>query len=102
LDKPAGLVGGAGGAQHHHMDRHHKPAEPAHAPPDHASEGRFLILARDGIDEPNLVWKDTVFVTKGQVVDILLQVTNPGLWMPHCHIAEHHESGMMLRFRVEA
>jgi FtsP/CotA-like multicopper oxidase with cupredoxin domain len=29
-------------------------------------------------------------------------VTNPGSWMAHCHIAEHHESGMMLRFEVEA
>jgi FtsP/CotA-like multicopper oxidase with cupredoxin domain len=27
-------------------------------------------------------------------------VTNPGRWMAHCHIAEHHESGMMLGFEV--
>jgi FtsP/CotA-like multicopper oxidase with cupredoxin domain len=32
---------------------------------------------------------------------VLLDVTHPGVWMAHCHIAEHHESGMMLRFRVE-
>jgi FtsP/CotA-like multicopper oxidase with cupredoxin domain len=24
-----------------------------------------------------------------------------GLWMAHCHIAEHHESGMMFSFRVD-
>lgn len=24
-----------------------------------------------------------------------------GRWMAHCHIAEHHESGMMLNFDVE-
>ena len=29
-----------------------------------------------------------------------LDVTNPGLWMAHCHIAEHHESGMMFSFNV--
>ncbi len=51
--------------------------------------------------EPNLVWKDTVLVRTGETVDILLDVTNPGLWMTHCHIAEHHESGMMFSFRVE-
>ena len=34
-------------------------------------------------------------------VDILLVVTNPGLWMAHCHIAEHHESGMMFSFQVD-
>ena len=36
----------------------------------------------------------------GQTVDILLDVTNPGLWMAHCHIAEHTESGMMFSFEV--
>jgi len=62
--------------------------------------GRFVILARDGVPEPNLVWKDTVLVRTGETVDILLDVTNPGRWMAHCHIAEHHESGMMLSFNV--
>jgi FtsP/CotA-like multicopper oxidase with cupredoxin domain len=63
--------------------------------------GRFLILSRDGVDEPNLVWKDTVLVRTGETVDILLDVTNPGVWMAHCHIAEHHEGGMMFTFRVD-
>jgi FtsP/CotA-like multicopper oxidase with cupredoxin domain len=62
--------------------------------------GRFLILARDDVVEPNLAWKDTVLVRTGETVDILLDVTNPGRWMAHCHIAEHHESGMMLSFDV--
>ena len=56
---------------------------------------------RDGVVEPNLVWKDTVLVPTGQTVDILLEVTNPGRWMAHCHIAEHHESGMMFSFNVD-
>jgi FtsP/CotA-like multicopper oxidase with cupredoxin domain len=47
------------------------------------------------------VWKDTVLVCTGETVDILLDVTNPGPWMAHCHIAEHHESGMMFSFSVE-
>jgi FtsP/CotA-like multicopper oxidase with cupredoxin domain len=63
--------------------------------------GRFLVLSRDGVAEPNLVWKDTVLVRTGQTVDILLDVTNPGIWMVHCHIAEHHEGGMTLTFRVD-
>ena len=49
---------------------------------------------------PNLVWKDTVLLLAGQTVDILLDVTNPGLWMAHCHIAEHNQSGMMFSFDV--
>ena len=33
--------------------------------------------------------------------DILLDVTNRGSWMAHCHIAEHHERGMTFGFEVE-
>ncbi len=61
---------------------------------------RFLVLARDGVPESNLVWKDTVLVRTGQTVDILFDVTEPGLWMAHCHIAEHLQSGMMFSFTV--
>ena len=74
---------------------------PMHHPFHVHGAGRFLILSRDGVVEPNLVWKDTVLVPTGQTVDILLDVTNPGLWMAHCHIAEHHESGMMFSFNVD-
>lgn len=73
---------------------------PMHHPFHIHGAGRFLILSRDGEPESNLVWKDTVLVRAGQTVDILLDVTNPGLWMAHCHIAEHTESGMMFSFDV--
>ena len=73
---------------------------PMHHPFHVHGAGRFLILSRDGVVEPNLVWKDTVLVRTGETVDILLDITNPGLWMAHCHIAEHHESGMMFSFEV--
>jgi len=78
------------------MDSDHPMPHPFHV---HGA-GRFLILTRDGVVEPNLVWKDTVLVRTGETVDILLDVTNPGRWMAHCHIAEHHESGMMFSFNV--
>ncbi len=73
---------------------------PMHHPFHLHGAGRFLVLARDGVVEPNLVWKDTVLVRTGQTVDILFEVTNPGLWMAHCHIAEHMQSGMMFSFIV--
>ena len=74
---------------------------PMHHPFHVHGAGRFLILSRDGRTEDNLVWKDTVLLRAGETVDILLHLTNPGLWMAHCHIAEHTESGMMFSFRVE-
>ena len=73
---------------------------PMHHPFHIHGAGRFLILSRDGDPESNLVWKDTVLLRAGQTVDILLDVTNPGLCMAHCHIAEHTESGMMFSFDV--
>jgi FtsP/CotA-like multicopper oxidase with cupredoxin domain len=74
---------------------------PMHHPFHVHGAGRFLVLSRDGAVEPNLVWKDTVLVRTGETVDILLDVTNVGRWMAHCHIAEHHESGMMFSFQVD-
>jgi FtsP/CotA-like multicopper oxidase with cupredoxin domain len=78
------------------MDSDH----PMHHPFHLHGAGRFLVLSRDGVVEPNLVWKDTVLVRTGQTVDILFDVSNPGLWMAHCHIAEHMQSGMMFSFNV--
>jgi FtsP/CotA-like multicopper oxidase with cupredoxin domain len=78
------------------MDQEH----PMHHPFHIHGAGRFLVLTRDGEPETNLVWKDTVLLRAGQTIDILLDVTNPGLWMAHCHIAEHTESGMMFSFDV--
>jgi FtsP/CotA-like multicopper oxidase with cupredoxin domain len=75
---------------------------PMHHPFHVHGAGRFLILSRDGTPESNLVWKDTVLVRTGETVDILLDLTNVGRWMAHCHIAEHHESGMMFSFEVTA
>jgi FtsP/CotA-like multicopper oxidase with cupredoxin domain len=73
---------------------------PMHHPFHIHGAGRFLVLSRDGVIEPNLVWKDTVLLRAGETVDILLDVTEPGTWMAHCHIAEHHETGMMFTFEV--
>src|SRR5207342_3731137 len=78
------------------MDSDH----PMHHPFHIHGAGRFLVLARGGEPESNLVWKDTVLVPAGATVDILLDVSNPGLWMAHCHIAEHAQSGMMFSFDV--
>jgi FtsP/CotA-like multicopper oxidase with cupredoxin domain len=80
------------------MDSDH----PMHHPFHIHGAGRFVVLAREGEPETNLVWKDTVLLHAGETVDILLDVTNAGVWMAHCHIAEHHESGMMFSFTVSA
>lgn len=69
--------------------------------PIHFHGQRFLVAARDGVAEINLVWKDTVLVPAGRTVDIVLETTNPGDWMAHCHISEHLEASMMFGFKIE-
>ena len=70
--------------------------------PVHIHGQRFLVLGRDGVPNDNLVWKDTVLLPAGSTADLLLELSNPGRWMLHCHIAEHLESGMKLVFDVAA
>ena len=69
--------------------------------PLHIHGQRFLVLEQNGVTNENMVWKDTVLLPTGSTTDILLELSNPGQWMVHCHIAEHLESGMKFVFDVE-
>jgi FtsP/CotA-like multicopper oxidase with cupredoxin domain len=80
------------------MDSDH----PMHHPFHIHGAGRFLVIDRDGQPPANLVWKDTVLIRAGETVDILFDVTEVGMWMAHCHIAEHNQDGMMFSFYVDA
>lgn len=68
--------------------------------PIHLHGQRFLVLARNGIRNDNLAWKDTAVIPAGEAVELLVEMSNPGRWMMHCHIAEHLGSGMMSLFTV--
>ncbi len=68
--------------------------------PIHMHGQRFVVISRDGHQVENLVWSDTVLLPVGQTVDILVENSNPGTWMFHCHISEHLESGMMMNYTV--
>ena len=69
--------------------------------PIHVHGQRFVVLARDDVPNDNLVWKDTAILPVGSTMDILVEMSNPGDWMLHCHIAEHLSAGMMFHFTVE-
>ncbi len=70
------------------------------AHPIHVHGQRMLLLSRNGVPNANLAWKDTILVPAGETDDVLLELSNPGRWMLHCHIAEHRASGMMMAFVV--
>jgi FtsP/CotA-like multicopper oxidase with cupredoxin domain len=71
--------------------------------PVHMHGQRFMVVAVNGVatDPAHRAWKDTVLLPAGGTVDLVVEFTNPGHWMLHCHIAEHVESGMMTHFTVE-
>jgi len=68
--------------------------------PIHLHGQRFLVLELDGVRNSNLVWKDTTLVPVGSTMDLLVDMSNPGDWVMHCHITEHLHAGMMLSFGV--
>ncbi len=69
--------------------------------PMHFHGQRFLVISKNGVEQNNLVWKDTVLIPAWEYVDIILDASNPGVWMAHCHIAEHLSAGMMMNFEVK-
>ncbi|SVC47864.1 uncharacterized protein METZ01_LOCUS300718, partial [marine metagenome] len=68
--------------------------------PIHLHGQRFLVLNRDGNLNQNLVWKDTAILPVGSTMDLLVEMSNPGEWMFHCHISEHLQAGMSFNFTV--
>lgn len=69
--------------------------------PMHLHGQRMLVVSRNGVPTRDLVWKDTVIIPVGSTVDLLIDASNPGAWMMHCHIAEHLGSGMMTVLHVD-
>jgi FtsP/CotA-like multicopper oxidase with cupredoxin domain len=61
----------------------------------------FQVLSVNGEPPPWRSWEDVVNVPPRATVRIAwLPDDRPGSWMYHCHILEHHASGMMGHFDV--
>jgi FtsP/CotA-like multicopper oxidase with cupredoxin domain len=61
----------------------------------------FQVVDRDGQPPAFQSWEDTVKVpVNGRVRIAWIADDRPGGWMYHCHILEHHASGMMAHFVV--
>jgi len=71
--------------------------------PFHLHGVQFQVLDRDGNPPPENEsgWKDTVLVQPGETVRLLTTFKHPGVFMYHCHILEHEDSGMMGQYEVK-
>lgn len=68
--------------------------------PIHLHGMSFKVLAsnRRRIDEP---WfTDTYLLGKNETARVALVADNPGVWMFHCHVIDHMETGLMAAIEV--
>lgn len=68
--------------------------------PIHLHGHAFRVLSRDGRPNPRREWADTLLLAPRSRAEIAFVADNPGLWVLHCHVLEHQESGLMAVFRV--
>jgi FtsP/CotA-like multicopper oxidase with cupredoxin domain len=68
--------------------------------PMHLHGFSFRVIAANGKPVPQRPWHDTVLIPPREDVDIAFVADNPGVWMLHCHVIDHQESGMMTVIRV--
>lgn len=68
--------------------------------PIHLHGHVFRIMARNGKVEDREAWTDTVLLEPSEKVEVIFVADNPGDWLLHCHVLEHHEAGMATSIRV--
>ncbi len=69
--------------------------------PMHIHGAFFRVLAVNGAPAVESFTRDTVLVGPRETIVIGLVPEHEGVWMAHCHIQAHAESGMMTTIKVE-
>jgi FtsP/CotA-like multicopper oxidase with cupredoxin domain len=60
----------------------------------HLHGHHFQLLEVDGAPARHQDWRDGVLTQPGERVKIGFVADNPGKWLFHCHMLEHHAAGM--------
>ena len=60
----------------------------------HLHGHHFWVESREFGDEARQVLRDTYLMAAGEKADFIFVADNPGLWLFHCHMMEHHAAGM--------
>ncbi|MFP8832852.1 multicopper oxidase family protein [Hydrogenophaga sp. XSHU_21] len=68
--------------------------------PMHLHGHHFKVLSRNGVAIEEAAWRDTVLLAPGDRADVAFVADNPGRWLIHCHVLEHHAGGMGTTFEV--
>jgi FtsP/CotA-like multicopper oxidase with cupredoxin domain len=70
--------------------------------PMHLHGHHFKVLSRNGEPLTEAAWRDTVLLAPGDRAEVAFVADNPGRWLIHCHVLEHHAGGMGTHFEVMA
>ncbi|MBO6520595.1 MAG: multicopper oxidase family protein [Rhodospirillales bacterium] len=60
----------------------------------HMHGHHFRVIERNGQKVTGAPWRDTELVDAGERVRVAFVADNPGKWLFHCHMLEHHMAGM--------
>ncbi len=69
--------------------------------PMHLHGHHFRVLSRNGEALPERPWRDTVLLAPRDRVEVAFVADNPGHWLIHCHVLEHHAGGLGTLFEVQ-
>lgn len=69
--------------------------------PMHLHGHHFRVLSRNGEPLPERPWRDTVLMAPRDRVEVAFVAENPGYWLIHCHVLEHHAGGLGTMFEVQ-
>jgi FtsP/CotA-like multicopper oxidase with cupredoxin domain len=68
--------------------------------PMHLHGHSFKELMRDGKPVAGQPWRDTSLLAPRTNLTVAFVADNPGNWLIHCHVLEHHAGGMGTQFKV--
>lgn len=66
----------------------------------HIHGHHFRVVQKNGIPVSDSPWRDTELMEPGDETSIAFIADNPGKWLFHCHMLEHHMAGMGTWFEV--
>jgi len=66
----------------------------------HIHGHHFRVIEKNGNPVSNSPWRDTELMEPGDKTSISFIADNPGKWLFHCHMLEHHMAGMGTWFDV--
>ena len=60
----------------------------------HLHGHHFWVDSKEFGDKALTVLRDTYLMAPGERADLVFVADNPGMWLFHCHMMEHHAAGM--------